>query len=123
MLVLFVADVLGLYFLSSVLLIRNTLPDKYRGFITEAMGAEARGEETKTDGARENADFTFYQNHHESVFLTSAVLTCVLLRLHHVTSGGDGGNGFHVDSLGGGGTAASHRASGTTLLRGKTATD
>ena len=119
MLVLFVAEVLGLYFLSSVLLIRNTLPDKYRGFITEAMGAEARGEETKTDGARENADFTFYQNHHESVFLTSAVLTCVLLRLHHVTSGGDGGNGFHVDSLGGGGRRRRIERRGRRFCEGK----
>ena len=37
---LFVAEMQGLYFLSSVLLIRNSLPDRYRGFIDEAMGAD-----------------------------------------------------------------------------------
>ena len=43
MLVLFTAEVQALYFLSSVLLIRNNLPAKYRGFITAAMGGDGEG--------------------------------------------------------------------------------
>ena len=125
MLVLFVSEILGLYFLSSVLLIRNNLPDKYRGFITEAMGASSLGGSNR---AAEDADFTFYQNHHEGVFLTSAVLTFVLLRAHHVTSGGgrEGfGGGDGADAYAPAGEASAFRTGGgTVLLRGgKTATD
>ena len=123
MLVLFVSEILGLYFLSSVLLIRNTLPDKYRGFITQAMGADAFGGGTSESTS---ADFTFYQNHHESVFLTSAVLTFVLLRVHHVTNSGGGFGGDEFESVPLAGEASSHRTvpSGTVLLRGgKMATD
>ena len=127
MLVLFVSEILGLYFLSSVLLIRNNLPDRYRGFITEAMGASG-DEAAGANGAAEDADFTFYQNHHESVFLTSAVLTFILLRAHHVTSGG-GREGFGgmdgAEACAPTGEAAAFRTgAGTVLLRGgKTATD
>jgi hypothetical protein len=126
MLVLFVSEIVGLYFLSSVLLIRNNLPDKYRGFITEAMGASSSL--GGSNRAAEDADFTFYQNHHEGVFLTSAVLTFVLLRAHHVTSGvgreGFGG-GDGLDAYVTAAEAAAFRTGGgTVLLRGgKTATD
>ena len=127
MLVLFVSEILGLYFLSSVLLIRNNLPDRYRGFITEAMGTSG-DEAAGANGAAKDADFTFYQNHHESVFLTSAVLTFILLRAHHVTSGG-GREGFGgmdgAEACAPTGEAAAFRTgAGTVLLRGgKTATD
>ena len=128
MLVLFVSEILGLYFLSSVLLIRNNLPDKYRGFITEAMGASGGEGAPGANRAAEDADFTFYQNHHEGVFLTSAVLTFVLLRVHHVTVGG-GRDGFGgadgADAYAPAGEASAFRTgAGTVLLRGgKTATD
>ena len=128
MLVLFVSEILGLYFLSSVLLIRNNLPDKYRGFITEAMGASGGEAAPGANRAAEDADFTFYQNHHEGVFLTSAVLTFVLLRVHHVTVGG-GRDGFGgadgADAYAPAGEASAFRTgAGTVLLRGgKTATD
>ena len=78
--------------------------------------------------AAEDADFTFYQNHHEGVFLTSAVLTFVLLRVHHVTVGG-GRDGFGgadgADAYAPAGEASAFRTgAGTVLLRGgKTATD
>ena len=126
MLVLFVSEIVGLYFLSSVLLIRNNLPDKYRGFITEAMGASSSL--GGSNRAAEDADFTFYQNHHEGVFLTSAVCTFVLLRAHHVTSGGgrEGfGGGDVTDAYVTAAEASAFRTGGgTTLLRGgKTATD
>lgn len=126
MLVLFVSEIVGLYFLSSVLLIRNNLPDKYRGFITEAMGAPSSL--GGSNRAAEDADFTFYQNHHEGVFLTSAVLTFVLLRAHHVTSGSgrEGfGGGDGLDAYVTAAEAAAFRTGGgTVLLRGgKTATD
>ena len=126
MLVLFVSEIVGLYFLSSVLLIRNNLPDKYRGFITEAMGASSSL--SGSNRAAEDADFTFYQNHHEGVFLTSAVCTFVLLRVHHVTSGGgrEGfGGGDGLDAYVTAAEASAFRTGGgTVLLRGgKTATD
>ena len=126
MLVLFVSEIVGLYFLSSVLLIRNNLPDKYRGFITEAMGAPSSL--GGSNRAAEDADFTFYQNHHEGVFLTSAVLTFVLLRAHHVTSGGGRdlfGGGDGLDAYVTAAEASAFRTGGgTVLLRGgKTATD
>jgi hypothetical protein len=85
-LVLFVAEMQGLYFLSSVLLIRNSLPDRYRGFIDEAMGAD-------------NLEFSFYQNFYDTIFLAAAVCTLLLLYGHHHTSaaatsgGGDYGGG------------------------------
>jgi hypothetical protein len=94
------------------LLIRNNLPDKYRGFITEAMGASSLGGSNR---AAEDADFTFYQNHHEGVFLTSAVLTFVLLRAHHVTSGGgrEGfGGGDGADAYAPAGEASAFRTGG-----------
>ena len=128
MLVLFVSEILGLYFLSSVLLIRNNPPDKYRGFITEAMGASGGEGAPGANRAADDADFTFYQNHHEGVFLTSAVLTFVLLRVHHVTVGG-GRDGFGgadgADAYAPAGEASAFRTgAGTVLLRGgKTATD
>ena len=83
MLVLFTAEVQALYFLSSVLLIRNTLPDRYRGFITEAMGGDDSG------------NFTFFQNHFDLIFLASTLLSVVLLWAHHstTTSGWTGGMG------------------------------
>ena len=89
-LVLFVAEMQGLYFLSSVLLIRNSLPDRYRGFIDEAMGAD-------------NLEFSFYQNFYDTIFLAAAVCTLLLLYGHHHTSaaatsgGGDYGGGFKYD--------------------------
>ena len=72
MLVLFVTEIQGLYFLSSVLLIRDKLPDRYRGFITEALG--------------DDLEFLFYQNFYDLIFLTSAVLSIILLYAHHTTS-------------------------------------
>jgi len=72
MLVLFVTEIQGLYFLSSVLLIRDKLPNRYRGFITEALGGDL--------------EFVFYQNFYDLIFLTSAVLSMILLYAHHTTS-------------------------------------
>ena len=72
MLVLFVTEIQGLYFLSSVLLIRDKLPDRYRGFITEALG--------------DDLEFLFYQNFYDLIFLTSAVLSIILIYAHHTTS-------------------------------------
>ncbi len=98
-LVLFVAEMQGLYFLSSVLLIRNSLPDRYRGFIDEAMGAD-------------NLEFSFYQNFYDLIFLTSSLLTCMLLwASRSVASGGEHGGGSKYD--------VSHR---TSLLCGVGAT-
>ena len=78
MLVLFTAEVQALYFLSSVLLIRNNLPAKYRGFITAAMGGDGEG--------NRDEDFTFFQNHFDLIFLASTAVSVALLWAHHATT-------------------------------------
>ena len=110
MLVLFTAEVQALYFLSSVLLIRNTLPDRYRGFITEAMGGDDAG------------NFTFFQNHFDLIFLASTLLSVVLLWAHHSTDqrvdGGDGRDLRDEGRRGGaGGTAPAAEEGGARLGR------
>ena len=109
MLVLFTAEVQALYFLSSVLLIRNTLPDRYRGFITEAMGGDDSG------------NFTFFQNHFDLIFLASTLLSVVLLWAHHstTTSGWTGGMGETFET----GGDAEGQAEQLLLRRGKVARD
>ena len=109
MLVLFTAEVQALYFLSSVLLIRNTLPDRYRGFITEAMGGDDSG------------NFTFFQNHFDLIFLASTLLSVVLLWAHHstTTSGWTGGMGETFEM----GGDAEGQAEQLLLRRGKVARD
>lgn len=109
MLVLFTAEVQALYFLSSVLLIRNTLPDRYRGFITEAMGGDDAG------------NFTFFQNHFDLIFLASTLLSVVLLWAHHSTTTGGWTEGVG-ETVGAGGDAEG-QAEQLLLRTGKVARD
>jgi hypothetical protein len=117
MLVLFVTEIQGLYFLSSVLLIRDKLPDRYRGFITEALG--------------DDLEFLFYQNFYDLIFLTSAVLSIILLYAHHTTSTSSSSTdtpGFALTGVGVGamagatdaGSAGGHHGQ---LLKDKLSTD
>lgn len=93
MLVLFVTEIQGLYFLSSVLLIRDKLPDRYRSFITEALGYDL--------------EFLFYQNFYDLIFLTSAVLSIILLYAHHTTSSSSSAEYIHAGGTGLTGTGTS----------------
>ena len=70
MLVLFVTEIQGLYFLSSVLLIRDNLPERYRALITEALGADVK--------------FVFYQSFYELIFLAAAALSIIILYAHRL---------------------------------------
>jgi len=71
-LVLFTTEMVGLYFLSSVLLVREQLPESYRQVVTEALGADL--------------EFRFYAKFYELIFMASAALTALLLYVRHITA-------------------------------------
>jgi hypothetical protein len=71
-LVLFTTEMVGLYFLSSVLLVREQLPERYRHVVTEALGADL--------------EFRFYAKFYELIFMASAALTAIALYAKHVTA-------------------------------------
>jgi hypothetical protein len=71
-LVLFTTEMVGLYFLSSVLLVREQLPQSYREVVTEALGADL--------------EFRFYSKFYELIFIASSALTALLLYARHITA-------------------------------------
>ena len=71
-LVLFTTEMVGLYFLSSVLLVREQLPERYRTVVTDALGADL--------------EFRFYAKFYELIFMAAAALTVISLYAKHVTS-------------------------------------
>lgn len=71
-LVLLTTEMVGLYFLSSVLLVREQLPERYRAIITDALGADL--------------EFRFYAKFYELIFMAAAALTVISLYAKHVTS-------------------------------------
>ncbi|KAK3274637.1 hypothetical protein CYMTET_17188, partial [Cymbomonas tetramitiformis] len=72
-LVLFVTEIMGLYFVSSVLLIHGKLPPQHRGIITDVLGGEI--------------EFHFYQDFYDLIFIASAMLSILVLYAHHTTLG------------------------------------
>ncbi|KAL5268091.1 hypothetical protein ACHWQZ_G002071 [Mnemiopsis leidyi] len=71
LLVLFLAQIMGMYFVSCVLLMRMNLPPDYRVIITEVLG---------------NIHFNFYHRWFDVIFLVSAVCTMGVLYVTHQTS-------------------------------------
>ena len=71
-LVLFTTEMVGLYFISSVLLIREQLPERYRQSVTDALGADL--------------EFRFYAKFYELIFMASAALTAFALYAKNVTA-------------------------------------
>ena len=59
--VIFLIELMGLYFISSILLIRMNIPVEYREFITQIIGP--------------NLQFNFYHNWFDFIFLISAFVT------------------------------------------------
>lgn len=69
-LVLLLAQLMGMYFLSLVLLMRMNLAEGYRRIITEVLG---------------DVPFEYYHRWFDVLYLFSALATCVLLGLHSLS--------------------------------------
>merc|ERR1719270_1253112 len=67
-LVLFLAQIMGMYFVSMVLLMRMNMPVQYRSIITEVLG---------------DLQFNFYHRWFDVMFLVAALCTIAMLRLVH----------------------------------------
>eukprot|EP00055_Hartaetosiga_balthica_P008655 m.32861 g.32861 ORF g.32861 m.32861 type:complete len:439 (-) comp6417_c0_seq2:67-1383(-) len=63
--------VMGMYFVSMVILMRLNLPEKYRGIITEVL---------------DDVDFSFYFRWFDKIFLASAFVCAFVLYVNHKTS-------------------------------------
>lgn len=66
--VLILAQIMGMYFISSVLLLRMNMPVQYRAIITQVLGA---------------LQFNFYHRWFDVIFLVSALGSIVTLYLAH----------------------------------------
>mgnify|MGYP003685221387 CR=1 FL=1 len=107
---LMLAALLGCYFIASLLLLRNALPERYRGIVTEALG-DAHA-------------FPLYYLWFDLVFLGSAALAAVAVGAHvlsneaHGHGGGADGGGESFGSgggIGGYGGGAGARALGASV--------
>jgi hypothetical protein len=67
-LVLVLSQIMGMYFVSMVLLMRMNMPVQYRSIITEVLG---------------DLQFNFYHRWFDVMFLVSALCTIAMLRLVH----------------------------------------